>query len=66
MTKTFTLATVSTVATGVLFTKVDEVYDILDFMTGDSLYTHQLPRAAKVCRTWILKKYPDGNAISSL
>lgn len=34
------------------------VYEILNFMTGDNLYTHQLPRAARECRPELLKQHP--------
>jgi hypothetical protein len=35
------------------------VYDILNFMTGDNLYTHQLPRAWRVCQPAILAQHPQ-------
>jgi hypothetical protein len=38
---------------------VEGVYDILNFMTGDSLYTHQLPRAMRECRPHLLKQHPE-------
>lgn len=34
------------------------VYDILNFMTGDNLYTHQLPRASKECQPYLLQQHP--------
>lgn len=37
---------------------MEAVYDILDFMTDDSLMTHQLGRASKECAPWLLKRYP--------
>jgi hypothetical protein len=37
---------------------IEGVYDILNFMTGDSLYTHQLPRAMRQCRPILLEQYP--------
>lgn len=39
------------------------VYDILNFMTGDSLYTHQLPRAMRECRPHLLKQHPQLSGI---
>lgn len=35
------------------------VYEILNYMTDDNLYTHQLPRAARECKPFILKQYPQ-------
>lgn len=38
---------------------IEGVYDILNFMTGDSLFTHQLPRAQRECRPHLLKQHPQ-------
>ena len=35
------------------------VYDILNYMTGDNLYTHQLPRAMRECRPFLLAQHPQ-------
>ena len=35
------------------------VYDILNHLTGDSLFTHQLPRAAGECRPWLVRWFPE-------
>ena len=50
MTKTFDLGTVLTVTTGRLLTDIGNLYEILNFMTGDDLMTHQLPRATEACK----------------
>jgi len=34
------------------------VYDICDFITGDSLWTHQLLRACPVCKDELLRQHP--------
>jgi len=57
--KEFSLGAVLSVTTGVLLCSMDEVCRILDFMTGGSLFTHQLPRAADVCKPAILKQHPQ-------
>lgn len=65
-TKTFPLRVVLTVTTGRLLTEgkgprdngIGDLYEILNWITGDSLYTHQLPRAGKACRPWLLKCFP--------
>ena len=38
---------------------IDGVYDILNYMTGDNLYTHQLPRGSRECKLELLKQYPQ-------
>lgn len=57
-TRIFDLGTVLTVTTGIVFTSMDNIYEILDYMTADSLFTHQLPRAARECAPEIIKQYP--------
>jgi hypothetical protein len=56
-TRTFDLGTVLSITTGVLFTTMDNVYDILNYMTGDELFTHQLPRASRECAPAILRQW---------
>lgn len=34
------------------------VYKILNYITGDNLFTHQLPRAARLCKPEILRQHP--------
>lgn len=38
---------------------MEGIYDLLNFMTGDQLFTHQLPRAQKECRPWLLRQHPQ-------
>lgn len=38
---------------------MDGVYDILNFLTGDNLYTHQLPRAVRECEPWLRSQFPQ-------
>ena len=60
-TKTFCLGDVLSITTGRLVspTHMDGIYDILNFMTGDSLFTHALPRASDVCKPHLLKQFPQ-------
>lgn len=39
------------------------VYAILNWMTNDSLYTHQLPRASEECEPWLRRWFPWLNEI---
>lgn len=57
-TKTFDLGTVLTITTGRLLTDIGSVYEILNFMTGDNLMTHQLPRASEACEKPLLAQFP--------
>jgi hypothetical protein len=38
---------------------VDGIYDILNYMTGDNLCTHQLPRANRECAPALLAQHPQ-------
>jgi hypothetical protein len=39
--------------------RMDGVYDILNFMTGESLFTHALPRACESCQPALLAQFPE-------
>ncbi len=59
LSKSFTLDIVLTVTSGILLTPIDELYRILNYLTGEQLYTHQLPRASEFAKPHIFKKYPE-------
>ena len=61
--KKFDLATVLSVTTERLLTDIGNVYEILDYMTGDSLFTHQLPRANDECKPVLLRQHPQLSTI---
>jgi hypothetical protein len=56
----FHVSDILTVTTGRLVSSrhVEGVYDILDFLTGDQLFTHQLGRAMKECEPWLRSQFP--------
>jgi hypothetical protein len=56
--KKFALAQVLTVTTGKLLCHVDGLYQILNHLTGDSLFTHQLPRAGEWAKPVLLAMFP--------
>jgi hypothetical protein len=58
MPETFDLAALLTVATDRFLTRMDEVYRIVDHVTGTNHMTHQLPRACREIRPWLLQQYP--------
>jgi hypothetical protein len=61
MTKAFHIGDVLSITTGKLVAKqgISGVYDILDFMTGESLMTHQLPRAADHAKVYLWRQFPQ-------
>jgi len=58
--KKFHLGDLLSVTTGRLLspTHIDGVYDILNYMTGDNLCTHQLPRVGDECKPILLEQHP--------
>ena len=42
---------------------MDGIYDICNFMTGDNLFTHQLPRAMDECAPSLREQFPDLAAV---
>jgi hypothetical protein len=59
--KHFHLGDVLTITTGRLVSPrhIGGVYDILNYMTRDNLFTHQLPTAMKECAPWLLRQHPQ-------
>ena len=55
----FDLESVLTVTTFKMLTKIDNLYDLLNYLTGEDLYIHQLPRAGEVAIKYILELYPS-------
>lgn len=55
-----TLAVIST-ATGVLVLEdgIGAVYEVLNWMTGESVFTHQLPRIGREAQPVILAAHPE-------
>jgi hypothetical protein len=64
-TRSFHVGDILTVTTGRLVSPrhVDGVYDICNFMTGDNLFTHQLPRAMDECAPSLREHFPDLAAV---
>ncbi len=54
----FSLGAVLSVTTGRLLAPMAELYDLLNFMTGDNLMTHQLSRASDECAPVLLGRHP--------
>lgn len=63
----FHLGDVLSVTTGILVSpsgKLDGPWDLVNHMTGDSLFTHQLPRAFDECAPELLRQHPDLAAVT--
>ena len=60
-TRDFHLGDILSVTTGRLVSPrhMEGVYDILNFMTGNNLFTHQLPRAGREMAPRLLAQHPD-------
>lgn len=60
-TRRFHLGDVLSVTTGILVSprRVAGVHELLDYLTGDTLMTHQLPRALEESRPDLLSQHPQ-------
>jgi hypothetical protein len=60
-TREFPLADILSITTGRLLSRdhIGGVYRILNYLTGDDLFTHQLPRAAQACRPSLFAQHPQ-------
>ena len=67
-TKTFHIGDILSVTTSRLVSPshIGGVYSILNWMTGDNLMTHQLPRVAGECAPSLRDQFPDLAAITLL
>lgn len=63
--RTFSLAQVLTAMHGALLCDMGGVYEIMNYLTGDNLFTHQLPRAFRECEPWLKRRHPDLAALDA-
>ena len=54
----FPIAAVISAYTGRVVCDIGDVYKVLDYMTGESLFSHQIPRAAERARPHLLAQVP--------
>jgi hypothetical protein len=56
----FPLGDILTVTTGVAFTQgMAGAHELMEFMVGGPVWTHQLPRIADECKPELLRQHPD-------
>jgi hypothetical protein len=55
----FDIGTILSISHDHLLTDIGKVYEILNFMLDENLYTHQLPRAGKFCRPFVIQQHPQ-------
>ena len=65
MSKSFDIGDILSVTDGKLVSRrhVRGVHEILDYMCGESLFTHQLPRAMVECAPHLARQHPDLAAV---
>ena len=61
----FTTGEIISAGTGILCCKISDLYRIMNYLTGDDLYTHQLPRAFKTCEAWVRTQHPWLNDLNT-
>lgn len=55
----FKIGTVLTISHGTVLTDMQSIYNILNYMLTDRIYTHQIPRALKTCEKYIIEQHPQ-------
>lgn len=60
-TKTFHIGDIISATTGTLVSPrlIAGVHELLDWVTGDTLMTHQLPRASRECEDFLREQFPE-------
>lgn len=58
-TRTFPIASVLSTVTGVLVSPIGGVYEVLNWMTGESVFTHQIPRISREAQPVIVAMHPQ-------
>jgi hypothetical protein len=58
-TREFPLAAVLCVMTGPLLGPIEDVYAILSWMVGRSVFTHEIPAAMRECGPDLLSQFPE-------
>ena len=46
--------------------KKSNLYDILNYLSSDEIYTHQIPRVMKVAKSYVLEKYPQLDGVGKV
>lgn len=62
-TKTFGIGAVLSAVSGTLVCELDDLYGIFNHLTGESLMTHQLPRAMDEASDTLRERFPDLAAV---
>lgn len=57
----FEIGIVLSITHSKLLTDISNVYKILNYMLDDTLFTHQIPRACKFSKSFILTQHPQLN-----
>lgn len=63
--KVFDLGTVLTITSGRLFTDMYNVYYILNHLSNDRIYTHQIPQVMEIARLYVLERYPQLDGVGN-
>lgn len=58
-TKNFSADAVLTVVTGIRLAEIGSIGDVLKWMSGESVFTHQIPRVGEEASSALIAMYPD-------
>lgn len=68
MKRAFTIGQILSHYTGILMCPINDLYEIASFLAQDAIFTHQIPRAIRDGRPWLLESLPwlDGITLSEV
>ncbi len=55
----FDLGAILNITTNRIFTNMNDVCEVLNYLTGDDIFIHQLPRVMQVAQPYVLSIYPE-------
>jgi hypothetical protein len=58
-TRPFNIGAILSITGEAMMCDIGDIYDLLGWMTGESLMTHQLPRASRECEGFLRETFPD-------
>ena len=58
-TREFPIEVVVTAITEIMLCELGSVYDVLSFLVGRSVFTHEIPGAIRECAEPVCERYPE-------
>lgn len=57
--KEFDLGAILNITSGRLFTNMDDIHEVLEYLTGNDMYKHMIPESAALAKAYCLLLHPE-------